>query len=217
MRGKAGDLANIAAKKQRIMEVGFQLFSQRGIESVSMKTVAEHSEVPWTSMYRYFATKLDLVIAVGAWKWDEYIAAYNIAFHQEETARMNAAEHLKWFLDAFLDLYRNHRDILRFNYGFNSYLRNEQATEEQKQSYLRRVDSLHAAFHQLYEKGMADGTLNRSIAEEEMFSSSFHIMLAAVTRYATGLMYLPPGPETDPERELERLEAMMLREFTVSP
>lgn len=217
MRGQAGDLKNIAARKQRIMDVGFRLFCERGIESVSMKTIAEQSGVPWTSMYRYFATKLDLVITISTWTWNEYITSYVDRSDRERIQQMTAAEYLKWLLDSFLDLYRNHGDILRFNYSFNSYLRNEQATAEQKQSYLRRVDSLHAAFHQLYEKGMADGTLNRSIAEEEMFSSSFHIMLAAVTRYATGLMYLPPGPETDPERELERLEAMMLREFTVSP
>lgn len=165
-------------------------------------------------MYRYFAAKLDLVIAIGAWKWDEYFTAYGAASDPEMAAPMRAAERLKWFLDAFLDLYRNHADILRFNYAFNSYLRNAQATEEQKRPYLRMADDLREAFHQMYEKGMADGTLNRSIAEEEMFSSSFHIMLAAVTRYATGLAYVVPSRENDTEKELERLEAMMLREYT---
>ena len=117
-------------------------------------------------------------------------------------------------MDAFLDLYRNHADILRFNYAFNSYLRNAQATEEQKRPYLRMADDLREAFHQMYEKSMADGTINRSISEVEMFSGAFHIMLAAATRCATGLAYVVPGRENDTEKELERLEAMMLREYT---
>ena len=98
-------------------------------------------------MYRYFAAKLDLVIAIGAWKWDEYFTAYGAASDQKKAAPMRAAERLKWFLDAFLDLYRNHADILRFNYAFNSYLRNAQATEEQKRPYLRMADDLREAFH----------------------------------------------------------------------
>ena len=98
-------------------------------------------------MYRYFTAKLDLVIAIGAWKWDEYFTAYGAASDPEMAAPMRAAERLKWFLDAFLDLYRNHADILRFNYAFNSYLRNAQATEEQKRPYLRMADDLREAFH----------------------------------------------------------------------
>ena len=215
MRGQAGDLANIASRKRRIMETGFQLFSEQGIESVTMKTIAEKSGVPWTSMHRCFAAKVDLVIAIGAWKWNEYIAEYRTVFDQEKTAHMSAAEHLKWYLDAFLDLYRNHRDILCFNYAFNSYLRNEKATEEQEQPYLHEIELLRDAFHRLYEKGLKDGTINRNISEEEMFSSSFHIMLAVVTRCAVGLVYVPPELEASPERELERLKTMMLREYTV--
>ena len=46
-------------------------------------------------MYRYFTAKLDLVIAIGAWKWDEYFTAYGAAFDPEMAAPMRAAERLK--------------------------------------------------------------------------------------------------------------------------
>lgn len=58
MRGQAGDLADIAAKKQRIMEAGFQLFSERGIESVTMKTIAEQSGVPWNKHVSLFHSEI---------------------------------------------------------------------------------------------------------------------------------------------------------------
>ena len=74
------------------------------------------------------------------------------------------------------------------------------------------VDSLSIQFHEMYERGAKDGTLNTDIPEKEMFSSSFHIMLAAVTRYAVGLVYVYEN--ADPEGELVRLEKMLLREFT---
>ena len=42
-----------------------------------------------------------------------------------------------------------------------------------------------------------------------MFSSTFHIMLAAVTRYAVGLVY----KGTNPDSELVLLENALLREY----
>ena len=46
-----------------------------------------------------------------------------------------------------------------------------------------------------------------------MFSSIFHIMLAAVTRYAVGLVVVYEN-SSQPESELVMLEEMMLSRFT---
>ena len=200
------------AKHQHILEVAFQLFSDRGIELVTMPEVAEAAGVGRATLYRYFTTKLDLVIAVGTWKWEEYIQARNASLPKEEKDRMTAAEYLRFYLDGFLDLYRNHRDILRFNYNFNSYLRYEAGTSEQKAPYMSMVDNLGEMFHELYERGMRDGTLRTDITEEAMFSSSFHIMLGTVTRYAVGLVYIPEKV-TEPEEELIMLEELLLSRY----
>ena len=51
--------------------------------------------------------------------------------------------------------------------------------------------------------------------EEEMFSTTLHLMLAAVTRYAVGLVYIPEGG-FDAEKELEKQkEALLIRYKTV--
>ena len=213
MRDKAKDEAEKAIRRQRAMESGFRLFAERGIELVTMPDIAEDSGVGRPSLYRYFSSKLDLVIAIGTWKWKEYIDAHNATLTQEQLAGMTAAEYFRWYMDAFIDLYRNHSDILRFNYYFNSFLRNEKATAEQKQPYMGVVEGLRSAFHELYEKGMKDGTIRTNLTEEAMLSSSFHIMLAAVTRYAVGLVYVPETG-TDPESELVMLENALLREYT---
>ena len=76
------------------------------------------------------------------------------------------------------------------------------------------VDELSRLFHNVYEKGMRDGTLRKDISEEAMFSSFFHIMLAAVTRYAVGLVYIPEQG-SDPESELEMLKEILLSRYTV--
>ena len=213
MRGKGKDIAQMAEKRQRIMENGFRLFAEKGIESVTMPEIAAASNVSRASLYLYFSTKLELVIAIAAWKWDEYITWHNGILIPEELEKMTGAERLRFYLDAFLDLYRNHRNILRFNYNFNSFLQHEAGTAEQKQPYFRVTEKMREQFHELYQRGMSDGTLNPDISEQTMFSSSFHIMLAAVTRYAVGLavVYEDGG---DPESELVMLKELLYTKYT---
>ena len=214
MRDKAKDAAEKAIRGQRAMESAFRLFSEKGIDLVTMPDISADSGVGRSSLYRYFSTKLDLVIAIGTWKWNEYIDAHYATLTPEKLNQMTAAEYLRWYMDAFIDLYRNHSDILRFNYYFNSYLRNEKAAQEQVQPYMDVIERLKAGFHEIYEKGVKDGTIRTEISEEAMISSSFHIMLAAVTRYAVGLVYAPEEG-TNPEAELVMLENALLREYTI--
>lgn len=200
-------------KERHILESAFRLFSEKGIESVTMPEVAKACGVSRATLYRYFASKLDLVVAIGTRKWNEYIAHHDASVPLETHESMNGAQYLRFYLDSFLDLYRNHRDILRFNYNFNSYLQHESGTEAQRQPYLQMVGILHERFHRLCERGRRDGTLRDDISETSMFSSSFHIMLAAVTRYAVGLVYVPEEIDA-PEGELVMLEELLLSRFT---
>lgn len=200
-------------KQQHILETAYELFSEKGIIPVTITDIAEASDVGRATVFRYFTTKLDLVVAISTWKWEEYIKTHDAFVTPEEMASMTGAEYLRFFLDAFLDLYRSHQDILRFNYDFNSFLRYEAGTTDQKLPYLQMVEALGARFHDLYARGMRDGTLRADIPEATMFSSSFHIMLAAVTRYAAGLVVVYED-QSAPESELVMLEEMMLSRFT---
>ena len=104
-----------------------------------------------------------------------------------------------------------HKDILRFNYEFNAFVRGAEWTDEQRLPYLQMVNKVGEQFHELYECGKRDGTLNTEIPEQTMFSSAFHIMLAAVTRYAVGLAVVN---ESAPESELVMLGELLLSRFT---
>ncbi len=212
MRGMAADIANIKRKKNLLMQSGFRLFADRGIETVTMPEVGYMAGVPRATLYRYYSNKVDLVISVGAWTWKDYIENRQSSITDEDRERMTGAEMLRWYMDSFLDLFRNHPDILRFNYNFNSFMRNENPSEERRKPYLNAVEDLQQQLHHLYEKGVKDGTLRTDISEDAMLSSSFHIMLAAATRYAVGLIYVPEKGN-DPESELVMLEELLLQRY----
>ena len=73
------------------------------------------------------------------------------------------------------------------------------------------IEELKPEFHVLYARAEQDHTLRTDESEEEMFSTTLHLMLAAATRYAIGLVYIPESG-FDAEKELEKLkEALLMR------
>ncbi len=201
------DAIEKAKKNQRILESAFRLFSESTIEKIKLTEVAADAGIGIASLYRYYPSKPELVLAVSTWAWTDYLRSNPISF----TNHLTAAEMLTLHLDAFLDLYENHKDLLRFNQFFNVYIQSEDISMEQLQNYRDVVHTLECPFGDTYRKGKIDGTIRTDMPEKQMFSSILHLMLAAVTRYAVGLAYTE---DTNPKDELKMLRDMLLARFT---
>ncbi len=213
MRPKETDEEQMAVRRQRMLEAGYSLFSAKSIDKVSMPDVAKACGCGIATLYRYYSTKLSLVIAVATWAWESYLN--RSSFHHPDDVReqMTAAELFDAYLDSYLELYRNHSDLLRFNQFFNIYVHGEDATAEQMAPYIEMIRRTENVFHRLYLKAEADGTVRTDIPEEEMFTETLHIMLAVTTRYAVGLVYTPEHG-TGAERELVLMKQLLLKRYT---
>lgn len=127
---------------------------------------------------------------------------------------MTAAEEMVFFLDCFIDLYQNHKDILRFNRNFFTYVRHEHVTKEKLKDYTDVVGEFAARCHALYQKAQKDGTLKVDLPEKKFFASTLHIMLSVSEKYAEGLIYPPDTSyEEDLTDELVLLKNMILRAY----
>lgn len=204
------DAVEMAAKNQRILENGFRIFSENTIETVTMNDVAKAAGIAISSLYRYYSTKTKLVMAISTWAWDAYIAENKRKEAELAVPGRTAAEMFDYYLETFLDLYRNHKDLLRFNQFFNIYLLRETVAEDEKQPYLNMIHAMEKRFGTIYEQGVLDGTLRTELPEKKLYSTTLHLMLAVVTRYAVGLVY---HEETDAEAELQLQKELLMRRF----
>ena len=193
---------------RRILDAGFYIFSEKSIDKVSMANVANKAGIGIATLYRYYRTKPELVVAVGTHVWSNFIRDYTPIRNDD---KMTAVEELEFFLDSFLELYKNHKKLLCFNQFFNIYIRNEAVPKKALNSYNEMVDKLAMRFHRIYVKGENDKTLCTEMSEKEMFLSIVHLMLAAVTRYAIGLVY---EKDSESYKELILLKNMIMREFS---
>ena len=214
MRNGKKDEIRMAAIREDMLAEGFRLFAERGIESVNMQQVADACHVGIATLYRYFRVKLDLVLAIGTRKWQEYDEYAREVRRAHCADDMTAAQELEFYLDFYINLYEHHKDLLRFNHNFNAYVRREGATPEQLAPYVKAIGQMERFFHDLYEKGKRDGTIRTDMPENKLFAATAHIMLAVGVRYAQGLLYQGDSEE-DRTQEYQLLKHMILREFVV--
>ena len=211
MRDREKDAAQMAIKRRHFLEKAYELFTRKNIESVSMIEVAKACGYGTMTLYRYFSTKPKLVVAVAAWIWDQTIRENQERRPNVDFAGMTALGIFEFYLDSFIELYRHKRDLLRFNQFFNIYIQSECIDPEVMKPYRDIIEELKPKFHVIYERAQQDHTVRTDESEEEMFSTTLHLMLAAATRYAIGLVYIPEEG-FDAEKELEKLkEALLMR------
>ena len=214
MRNLKKDEIEMAERRERMLAEGFRLFADKGIEPVGMMEVAQACDLGIATLYRYYNTKLKLVLEIGVHKWEEYAAYIRERRKVRRAEDMTAAEELEFYLDFYVDLYQNHKDLLRFNQNFNNYVQHEGATEEQLRPYVEAINEISGVFHSLYEKGLRDGTIRTDLSEDKMFATTSHILLAVGVRYAQGLLYAADN-EADRSEEYKLLKRMILREFVI--
>jgi len=211
MRNPELDNEGMAQRRERMLGTAFHLFTERNIASVTMAEIAKQAGCGNKTLHRYFETKTGLVIEVAVWRWNQFkIENRNRRSNNIDFEGFKACDIFEFYLDSFIELYRKHKDLLQFNQLFNIYLRSAPAEANIMRPYGDMIAGIAQQFHMIYEKAESDKTLRLDESEQEMFSTTLHIMLAAVTRYAVGLVYKPEG--FNPEKELNALkEAMMLR------
>lgn len=199
-------------RRNEFLKKGFELFSRSCIEAVTLEDVAAASGHGVATLYRYFGHKSSFVAEIAEWKWKAFFKENRQRRRDPGFEGVTAYEMLDFYLDSFLSLYKNNRDLLRFNQFLNIYIQSEEFRPEAAEMYRGLMGPVVTMFHAMYEKARRDKTVRTDIPENEMLSTTIHLMLAAVTRYAVGLVYQPEGGFDD-VKELETLKELLLSKY----
>ena len=201
MRNAEKDAAEKAERRARLLEAAFRLMSARSIEAVKLTEIAEAAGLGIVTLYRYFKPKPDLVIELGVVLWKKYYVEVEKAYAARGGAAMNAAEEMEFFIDSIIELYRSHKDVLKFNRNFDTYVKHQECTAEQMRPYNEAVEVFAHKFHVVYEKAMKDGALDIRVSERRLFVGTLYAVLSVAGKFAEGLVY----PSEDHHNMLDEL------------
>lgn len=198
-----------AALKQKIIDTAFQIFVEKKIEAVSMGEIAEAAGIGRATLFRYYANKLELVIAVCAGKWKEYLDELDAKRPLSSIGDIPAIDRFTFTLDSYIDMYRHHKDLLQYNDNFNHYVTHEGVKDKQLEEFHASLYSVNTRLEWMYEKAKEDHTFRTDIPREEFFRVTVHTMMTACTYCASGFIW-GSGDNKDYTSELLRIKEMIL-------
>ena len=203
---------SITEKREIVIETAFKLFAENKIESVTMTVVADNCNMGVASIYRYFGTKKELVIAVAAKKWREYYSELQKYYKELNVDKMTAAQELEFYIDRYIDLYNENNDLLNFNANFGIYIGSEDTTKDEMRPYNSIIDKFVNRFHMLYKKAQDDKTIRTDISERSIFYNIMYTMMSALSKYSTNIIH-SSDKDRKYEKEICQLKDMYLEYY----
>lgn len=202
-------------RRKVIIDTAFQIFVEKKIEPVSMGEIAEAAGVGRATLFRYYPNKLELVIAVCAAKWKEYLDELDAKRPLSSIGDIPAIDRFTFTLDSYIAMYQHHKELLQYNDNFNHYVTHEGAKEEQLEEFYASLYSVNTRLEWMYEKAKEDSTFRTDIPREEFMRVTVHTMMAACAHYAGGFIW---GAEDNKDYtpELLRIKEMILNYVKIS-
>ena len=185
-RNTERDEREATRRKEQLMKAGFKLFSENGIENVSLQKVADAADVGVATMYKYYQTKVKLVVAISGKIWGDIWKSVLAQNGPDFFENFTAYEYIEFYLDMIIRLYREKPEMLRFSNNYKNFI-----------------------YHKLYEQAKVDHSIRTDLSEQELFTTVAIAMLAVAERYAQGIVWANDH-KTDHTQELKYLKEMLL-------
>lgn len=176
-------------RRKQLRQAGFDLFSQHGIEAVSLQMVADNADVGIATLYKYYQNKLNLVVAISAEVWENVWNEESQAIGTQNLESWNAYRLIECYCDYIIRLYQERPEVLRFSANFKSYICREKVSDEQLAAQLDVLKPIDMLFHRKYEEAKSDGSIRTDISERELFTTFTLTMLGMAERYAQGIVW----------------------------
>lgn len=155
-------------RKLRIIMTSYKLFCADGIYSVTIEDIAKKSHVSTASVYRYFSTKTNLLLATQKILWEE-VVDYMIS-HQgiKLNDSQSGLQQMSILLNAFQSMYEQHSGYVLFACDYKLYLVRQrvQLSDAEHQEMLYPVKQV---FSQVIMRGQEDGTITTVKDAETLF------------------------------------------------
>lgn len=156
-------------RKERIVQTAFHLFCEKGIEKVTITEIAEAAQVGETTIYRYFKSKVLLVLSTLSILWKKIGESLEEAAEQTENYnQMCGYDQIQIRIEGCKNLYIKNADYVLFSYEAKLYLQrnNIELTKEQYDSLMTAIkDPCIKAL----EKGKADQSIPVNLDSEDLF------------------------------------------------
>lgn len=198
---------NKQLQTDKIVEAAKELFTERGLNDVQMKDVAERAGAGVATVFRYFPKKDELIVEVAIRSLD----AVEIEFQRIVSMKSSAFERLEQLLDTLLDAQKAEQyKSARFREAFESYASFRSDPLPEIDRYLARQRQIMDSLEPLIKDGATDGSINHSISIKPLIITVINSYSSFTNNVAlkSSISYL--DKDIQPETQQQVLKKILL-------
>lgn len=186
-------------KRDQIITASMELFWKTCIEDTSMEEIAKRAKVGVATVYRYFSTKIELVVETAQCYWkkvaQKYLGELNEVTEQSDaetdmetgeeylvSATKSGADQLQKIMEIFCDIFAEQKAFLKFLQEFDVFVKKYQISGDGLANYETGILNLKPYMTNALEAGQRDGSLVFHCSVDEMYFSLTHAMLALMEK-----------------------------------
>ena len=203
---------NKTEKLDRILDIAFDLFSTRGIDSVTMTDIADKAKIGVASLYRYFETKEILAVKTATRAWSKRMEDVLPALLKPKYQNANGYAQLEQIFSLFVKLYENQTAFLRFIYLFDSFAVKEKIPKENMVNYEVVILQVKQIISEAILKGINDGSINQkySKAGDLLYFTLMHTFFSAAQKLSLSGKMLDMDSQMNGSKQLQLLSRLLL-------
>ncbi len=187
------------AKRNFVIDAAAGLFLERQIATVTVKDIAKAAGVGEATVYRYFTTKHDLVIACAL----KLQAEAEKMFSRYNSNNLKGYKGIERFYRTFSEAFKNRPQLYRFLSDFDAYCISEKL--EGLDEYADNMDRFKDAFIAAYREGVIDGSVRVIDNIDLFYYSTTHAIMSLCKKLAVGDGVLRQDKAIDKCAEIDML------------
>jgi AcrR family transcriptional regulator len=194
-------------REETAVQAASELFLSNGIAAVKMTDIAAQTGIGVASLYRYFGTKTNLVVAAGTQLWRRFHVQFNE--DQQQFAGEDGISRMRALLESYRTTFEYHAEFIGFLDDFDHEMLAEHVDRDLLREYDAEVMSFGDLFQKAYDAGVADGSI-RPIADFPVFYHAIaHALMGIAQKLIRGEI-LPSDDFSQGSAELDRLVDMAI-------
>lgn len=198
--------------KEKVVLAAIDCFVQNGIDSTKISEIAKRAGVTDRSVYRYFETKADIVLAAALLFWEQIVIKSEEAFEQGEFEHFDARRQISLILNSYTTHYFAEKEKIIFILEAEVYLHRSKMTALIRNKPPASFESGTAPLCKAIYKGLADGTIKDREKAKRLYYTAYDSLLGLMQKMATSAEDAP-AHTVDEQTRLKEFCEMLVTEF----
>jgi TetR/AcrR family transcriptional regulator len=151
-------------RREEIIAAAEQVFTERGIALATMDEIAERAELGKSTLYLYYKTKEDLVMAVIIRGQQILIDRFNLLY----STGKSTMDMLANLVDAYYDFFKSNRNHFRMMFFFENPLLHKQVSEEMMKACEEKSNCIWGSVIEWIQKGIDEGLIQKNLNPRQL-------------------------------------------------